>query len=76
MNRLQPAVRRLTLMTRRAMRAIHRRLPDLYIYGGIGLVAFGLSQIPGWVGAVLAPAMVGLALIWIVREGAEPVRRG
>ena len=72
MNRLQPAARRLSLIVRKATRRIGALLPDLHVYAGIALLAYagGLTPVP-----FIAPAILGLGLIWIVRFGGEPTRQ-
>lgn len=75
MNRLQPAARRLSLIVRKASRRIGALLPDLHVYAGVALLAYAGAQAPSPIGLIIAPAILGLGLIWIVRFGGEPTRQ-
>lgn len=61
-------------MGRRLARRIGALLPDLHVYAGLAAVVYGAAQIPFGIGAIAAPVVLGLGLIWIVRVGAEPVK--
>jgi hypothetical protein len=48
-----------------------RYLPDLLVLAGLGLIAYGLGQLPAPWGAVTAPLALGVGLLLVVRYGRE-----
>ncbi len=53
----------------RLQRALQESADDLFAIAGLGLIAFGLGQLPDPWGVVLAPVALGIGLLAAVAAG-------